>query len=46
MSSRRRSKQYGAWCCLIPCDELALRGRLTWSTQSVNTVGTVENEEG
>ena len=25
--------QHGAWCCLIPSDELALRGGLTWSSQ-------------
>ena len=24
--------QHGAWCCLIPSDELALRGGLTWSS--------------
>jgi hypothetical protein len=27
-------EQHGAWCCLIPSDELALRGGLTWSTQA------------
>jgi hypothetical protein len=31
---KKIEEQHGAWCCLIPCDELALRGRLTWSTQS------------
>jgi len=25
--------QHGAWCALIPSDELALRGGLTWSSQ-------------
>jgi len=31
---KKIEEQHGAWCCLIPCDELALRGKLTWSTQS------------
>jgi glutathione synthase/RimK-type ligase-like ATP-grasp enzyme len=31
---KKIEEQHGAWSCLIPCDELALRGRLTWSTQS------------
>jgi hypothetical protein len=31
---KKLEEQHGAWCCLIPCDELALRGGLTWSTQS------------
>ena len=31
---KKLEEQHGAWCCLIPCDELALRGRITWSTQS------------
>lgn len=30
---KKLEEQHGAWCCLIPCNELALRGRLTWSTQ-------------
>jgi glutathione synthase/RimK-type ligase-like ATP-grasp enzyme len=30
---KKVEKQHGAWCCLIPSDELALRGGLTWSTQ-------------
>lgn len=25
--------QHGAWCCLIPSDELARHGKLTWSSQ-------------
>jgi hypothetical protein len=29
---KKLEEQHGAWCCLIPCDELALRGGLTWST--------------
>ena len=32
-AKKKIEEQHGAWCCLIPCDELALRGRLTWSTQ-------------
>ena len=29
---KKLEEQHGAWCCLIPCDELALRGGLSWST--------------
>jgi glutathione synthase/RimK-type ligase-like ATP-grasp enzyme len=31
---KKIEEQHGAWCCLIPSDELARRGRLTWSSQS------------
>jgi glutathione synthase/RimK-type ligase-like ATP-grasp enzyme len=31
---KKIEEQHGAWCCLIPSDELALRGGLTWSSQS------------
>jgi hypothetical protein len=31
---KKIEEQHRAWCCLIPCDELALRGRLAWSTHS------------
>ena len=30
---KKIEEQHGAWCCLIPSDELALRGGLTWSSQ-------------
>jgi len=30
---KKIEEQHGAWCCLIPSDELALHGGLTWSTQ-------------
>jgi glutathione synthase/RimK-type ligase-like ATP-grasp enzyme len=30
---KKIEEQHGAWCCLIPSDELALRGGLTWSLQ-------------
>lgn len=30
---RKLEEQHGAWCGLIPCNELALRGGLSWSTQ-------------
>jgi hypothetical protein len=29
---KKLEERHGAWCCLIPCNELALRGGLTWST--------------
>src|SRR5690242_12584088 len=29
---KKVEEQHGAWCCLIPCNELALRGKLSWST--------------
>jgi hypothetical protein len=28
--------QHGVWCCLIPSDELVMRGQLTWSSQRDN----------
>lgn len=31
---KKIEEQHGAWCCLIPSDELVLRGGLTWSSQS------------
>jgi hypothetical protein len=31
---KKVEEQHGAWCCLVPCDELALRGGLSWSTQT------------
>lgn len=31
---KKVEERHGAWCCLIPCDELALLGKLTWSTAS------------
>jgi len=31
---KKIEEQHGAWCCLIPSDELVLRGRLTWSSHS------------
>jgi glutathione synthase/RimK-type ligase-like ATP-grasp enzyme len=31
---KRIEERHGAWCCLIPSDELAIRGQLTWSTSS------------
>jgi hypothetical protein len=31
---KKLEEQHDAWCCLIPCDELALRGGLSWSTQT------------
>jgi hypothetical protein len=31
---RKIEEQHDAWCCLIPCDEIALRGGLSWSSQS------------
>jgi glutathione synthase/RimK-type ligase-like ATP-grasp enzyme len=31
---KKIEEQHGAWCCLVPCDELALRRGLTWSTES------------
>jgi hypothetical protein len=30
---KKIEEQHDAWCCLIPSDELALRGCLTWSSQ-------------
>ena len=30
---KKLEERHGAWCCLIPSDEFALRGGLTWSTQ-------------
>jgi hypothetical protein len=30
---KKIEEQHDAWCCLIPSDELALRGGLTWSSQ-------------
>jgi glutathione synthase/RimK-type ligase-like ATP-grasp enzyme len=30
---RTVEEQHGAWCCLIPSDELAIRGKQTWSSQ-------------
>lgn len=30
---KKIEEQHGVWCCLIPSDELALRGQLTWSSQ-------------
>jgi glutathione synthase/RimK-type ligase-like ATP-grasp enzyme len=30
---KKIEERHGAWCCLIPCNELALRGMLTWGTQ-------------
>jgi glutathione synthase/RimK-type ligase-like ATP-grasp enzyme len=30
---KKVEEQHGAWCCLIPSDELARRGQLTWSSQ-------------
>lgn len=30
---KKLEDQHGAWCCLIPSDELARRGKLTWSSQ-------------
>lgn len=31
---KKIEEQHGAWCCLIPSDELALRGGLSWSTHA------------
>jgi hypothetical protein len=31
---KKIEEQHGVWCCLIPSDELLLRGRLTWSSDS------------
>lgn len=31
---KKIEEQHGAWCCLIPSDELALHGGLTWSSHS------------
>src|ERR1700679_1204745 len=31
---RKIEEQHDAWCCLIPCDEIALRGGLSWSSRS------------
>jgi hypothetical protein len=31
---KKIEERHDAWCCLIPSDELALRGQLTWSTRS------------
>ena len=31
---KKIEEQHGVWCCLIPSDELVLRGGLTWSSQS------------
>ncbi|KAB2893762.1 MAG: hypothetical protein F9K40_16950 [Kofleriaceae bacterium] len=30
---KKLEEQHGAWCCLIPSDELALRGGLDWSSE-------------
>src|ERR1700712_2421736 len=30
---KKIEEQHGAWCCLIPSDELARRGKLTWSSR-------------
>ena len=30
---KKIEEQHGVWCCLIPSDELVLRGGLTWSSQ-------------
>lgn len=30
---KKLEERHGGWCCLIPSDEFALRGGLTWSTQ-------------
>ncbi|HXU74148.1 MAG TPA: hypothetical protein VN947_32860 [Polyangia bacterium] len=30
---KKLEEQHDAWCCLVPCDQLALRGGLSWSTQ-------------
>jgi glutathione synthase/RimK-type ligase-like ATP-grasp enzyme len=30
---KKIEERHGAWCCLVPCDELALRGGITWGTQ-------------
>ena len=30
---KKLEAQHDAWCCLIPCDELALRGGLSWSSE-------------
>ena len=42
---KRLEDQHGAWCCLIPSDELARRGNLTWSSQfdSPALVPTMDN---
>jgi hypothetical protein len=29
---KKIEERHGAWCCLIPSDELAVRGGLTWSS--------------
>ena len=31
---KKIEEQHGVWCCLIPSDELVLRGGLTWSSHS------------
>ena len=31
---KKLEERHGAWCCLIPSDELALRGGLSWSSQA------------
>ncbi len=31
---KKIEEQHGVWCCLIPSDELVLRGRLEWSSHS------------
>jgi glutathione synthase/RimK-type ligase-like ATP-grasp enzyme len=30
---KKIEEQHGVWCCLVPSDELTLRGGLTWSSQ-------------
>jgi hypothetical protein len=30
---KKLEEQHGAWCCLIPSDEFALRGGLSWSSE-------------
>jgi hypothetical protein len=30
---KKLEEQHGAWCCLIPSDEFALRGGLAWSSE-------------